>query len=111
VEHYVATASSEALYERLKQAAISLDTAIAHEIKKTRPVLIVQNDASNRYSATTMVAPITSTVRLPLSPVRALLQADAFTGLTLSSVALFNQIRALDRRRIIRNSARPMLWL
>jgi mRNA interferase MazF len=80
----------------------ALDPTIGHEIKKTRPVLIIQNDASNRYSATTMVAPITSTVRLPLSPVHVLLQAGAFTGLTVPSVALFNQVRAVDRRRLIR---------
>jgi mRNA-degrading endonuclease toxin of MazEF toxin-antitoxin module len=48
-----------------------------------------------------MVAPITSTERLPLSRFM-LLQADAFTGLTVPSVALFNQVRAVDRRRLIR---------
>jgi mRNA interferase MazF len=80
----------------------ALDPAIGHEIQKTRPGLIVQNDASNRYSALTMVAPITSTVRLPLSPVHVLLPAGASTGLTVPSVAVFNQIRAVDRRRLIR---------
>jgi mRNA-degrading endonuclease toxin of MazEF toxin-antitoxin module len=49
-----------------------------------------------------MVAPITSTVRLPLSPVHVLLQAGPVTGLIVPSVALFNQIRAVDRRRLIR---------
>ena len=49
-----------------------------------------------------MVAPITSTVRLPLSPLHVLLPADASTGLTVASVAVFNQIRALDRIRLVR---------
>jgi mRNA-degrading endonuclease toxin of MazEF toxin-antitoxin module len=48
-----------------------------------------------------MVAPITSTVRLPLSPLNVLLPADALTGLAVPSVAVFNQIRAVDRRRLI----------
>ncbi len=50
----------------------------------------------------TMVAPITSTVRLPLSPLHVLLPADSATGLAVPSLALFNQIRAVDRRRLIK---------
>lgn len=49
-----------------------------------------------------MVAPITSTVRLPLSPLHVLLPAGDLTGLTVPSVAVFNQIRAVDRLRLIR---------
>jgi PemK-like, MazF-like toxin of type II toxin-antitoxin system len=49
-----------------------------------------------------MVAPITSTVRLPLSPLHVLLPADPSTGLAVSSVAVFNQIRAVDRKRLIK---------
>jgi len=64
--------------------------------------LVIQNDTSNRYSAMTIVAPITSTVRLPLSPLHVLVPADSFTGLAVASAAVFNQIRAVDRRRLIR---------
>jgi mRNA-degrading endonuclease toxin of MazEF toxin-antitoxin module len=49
-----------------------------------------------------MVAPITSTVRLPLSPLHVLLPADSSTGLKVASVAVFNQIRAVDRSRLIK---------
>jgi mRNA-degrading endonuclease toxin of MazEF toxin-antitoxin module len=49
-----------------------------------------------------MVAPITSTVRLPLSPLHVLLPADASTGLGVASVAVFNQIRAVDHKRLIK---------
>ena len=80
----------------------ALDPTVGHEIKKTRPALIVQNDTSNRYSAITMVAPITSTVRLPLSPMHVLLPADTSTGLSVASVAVFNQIRAIERKRLIK---------
>jgi mRNA interferase MazF len=48
------------------------------------------------------VAPITSTVRFPLNPVHVLLAADQNTGLSLTSVALLNQIRAVDRMRLIK---------
>jgi mRNA interferase MazF len=81
---------------------VALDPAVGHEIQKTRPALIIQNDTSNQYSAVTMVAPITSTVRLPLSPLHVLLPADSSTGLSVPSVAVFNQIRAVDRIRLIK---------
>src|SRR5215469_9179583 len=80
----------------------ALDPTVGHEIQKTRPALIIQNDTSNRYSAVTMVAPITSTVRLPLSPLHVLLPAGESTGLAVASVAVFNQIRAVDRARLIK---------
>lgn len=80
----------------------ALDPTVGSEIQKTRPALIIQNDTSNRLSQTTIVAPITSTVRLPLSPVHALLAADQTTGLSVPSVALLNQIRTVDRRRLIK---------
>ena len=80
----------------------ALDPTLGREIQKTRPALIVQNDVANRLSDMTIVAPITSTVRFPLNPVHVLLPADPFTGLTVTSVALFSQIRAVDRMRLIR---------
>ena len=80
----------------------ALDPTLGHEIQKTRPALIVQNDISNRLSEITIVAPITSTVRFPLNPVQVLLAAGQNTGLSVTSVALFNQIRAVDRRRLVK---------
>jgi mRNA interferase MazF len=80
----------------------ALDPTLGREIQKTRPALIIQNDVSNRLSGITIVAPITSTVRFPLNPVHALLAADKTTGLLVTSVALLNQIRAVDRVRLIK---------
>ena len=80
----------------------ALDPTVGSEIRKTRPALIIQNDTSNRLSQTTIVAPITSTVRFPISPVHCLLAADETTGLEVPSVALLNQIRTVDRRRLIK---------
>jgi len=50
----------------------------------------------------TIVAPITSTVRFPLNPIHVLLAADQSTGLSIVSMAVFNQIRAVDKLRLIR---------
>src|SRR5438876_10664302 len=79
----------------------ALDPTLGREIQKTRPALIIQNDVSNRLSDMTIVAPITSTVRFPLNPVHVLLAANPVTGLAVTSVALLNQIRAVDRVRLI----------
>ena len=46
--------------------------------------------------------PITSTVRFPLNPVQVLLPANEQTGIVVTSVALLNQIRAIDRVRLIK---------
>jgi mRNA interferase MazF len=84
----------------------ALDPTPGRGIQKTRPALIVQNDVSNRLSEITIVAPIASTVRFPLNPVHVLLAADRNTGLSLTSVALFNQVRAVDRMRLIQRLGR-----
>lgn len=39
---------------------VSSDPTVGHEIQKTRPALIVQNDISNEHSPITIVAAITS---------------------------------------------------
>jgi mRNA interferase MazF len=95
----------------------TLDPTVGHEIKKTRPAiihqraqrapnalcaLIIQNDVANEHAATTIVAPVTSTIRLPLSPVHVLLEAGRGTGLAVPSMALLNQIRTVDRRRLVK---------
>ncbi len=49
-----------------------------------------------------IVAPITSTVRFPLSPVHVLIPANRNTGLAITSVALLSQIRAIDKVRLVK---------
>ena len=80
----------------------ALDPTVGREIRKTRPAVIIQNDISNRLTDVTIVAPITSNVRFPLNPVHVLLAAGQRTGLSVTSVALLNQIRAIDRKRLIK---------
>ena len=77
-----------------------LDPTVGHEIKKTRLALIIQNDVTNQYGLTTMVAPLTSTIRTPFSPASVFIPADVHTGLDVPSVAVFSQIRTVDRKRL-----------
>ncbi len=53
---------------------VRLDPAEGHEMKKTRPAVIVQNDIGNRNSCTTIVAPATGTHRG--YPFEVLVEAD-----------------------------------
>jgi len=78
----------------------NLDPTIGTEIKKTRPVLIIQNDTYNKYDSTTIVAPITSTVK-NLGPSKVLVTPPQ-GGLNMESVVLLKQIRAIDKRRLVK---------
>lgn len=42
---------------------VRLDPAEGHELKKTRPAVVIQNDIGNRNSNTTIIAPATGTYR------------------------------------------------
>ncbi len=70
-------------------------------MQKTRPALVVQNDIANRYSPITIVAAITSTVDPRPRPTRVLVKA-AEGGLSGDSMVLLNQIRSVDKRRLLK---------
>ena len=80
---------------------VSFDPTLGAEIRKSRPALILQNDVANRFSPITIVAAITSQVEPDLYPTEVLLKA-AEGGLKVDSVVLLNQIRSIDRRRLVR---------
>jgi mRNA interferase MazF len=80
---------------------VDFDPTRGAEIKKTRPALIIQNDVSNRHSPITIVAAITSKFDQKLYPTEVLVKA-AEGGLSTDSVALLNQIRSIDKKRLIK---------
>lgn len=80
---------------------VSFDPTVGAEIKKTRPALIVQNDIANRWSPITIVAAITSQFEEPLYPTEVLVQAPE-GGLGVDSAVLLNQVRSIDKRRLIK---------
>lgn len=55
--------SDEAEVRRGDVVIVRLDPAEGHEMKKTRPAVVVQNDVGNRNASTTIVAPATGTHR------------------------------------------------
>lgn len=81
------------------------DPTVGAEIKKTRPALILQNDTANEHSPITIVAAITSKFDEELYPTEVFIpQGEG--GLEQESVALLNQMRSVDRRRLIKRLGR-----
>lgn len=76
---------------------VNLDPTIGHEIKKSRPAVVIQNDLGNKYSPVTIVAPMTSQKTEKIYPFEVLL-----ANLEKTSKVLLNQIRAIDKRRLIK---------
>jgi mRNA interferase MazF len=77
----------------------SLDPAQGSEMQKTRPCLVVSPDEMNRHLRTIIIAPMTTAER-PY-PTRVALSFQGKRG----QVAL-DQIRAVDRRRLVRKLGR-----
>ena len=66
-----------------------------------RPSLIIQNDIFNKYSPTTIVAPITSKIFKKEYPTNVLLIKED-SKLSRDSTILLNQIKTIDKSRIIK---------
>jgi mRNA interferase MazF len=80
----------------------SFDPTVGHEIKKTRPALVIQNDVGNRYSPLTIVAAISSGISPATYPVEVVIDPTAASGLEVRSSIRLDQIRTVDRRRLVR---------
>lgn len=80
---------------------INLEPVKGSERGGIRPCLIIQNNISNRYSPTTIIAPITSKKFGKEFPTNiTLLKSDS--GLEKDSTILLNQITTVDKTRIIK---------
>jgi mRNA interferase MazF len=80
---------------------VSLDPTLGAEIRKTRPAVVVQNDLANRRSPITIVAAVSSQFEERLYPTEVFVRASE-GGLRADSVVLLNQIRSVDKGRLVR---------
>jgi mRNA interferase MazF len=78
---------------------VAFDPTLGHEIKKTRPAVIIQNNVSNQYSPITIVAAISSQFGDPPHPREVVIPTRS--GLSKPSAVILNQIRSVDRKRLI----------
>lgn len=81
----------------------NLEPTQGAETQKTRPVVIVSNDAANRAAALVTVLPITSNVSHIFPFEVKLLATD--TGLSKDSKAMAQQVRTLDQGRLAKSVA------
>ena len=79
---------------------VDFDPTIGAEIRKRRPALVIQNDIDNRHSPITIVAALTSQVLGERYPTEVVLHPPE-GGLTRPSAVLLNQIRSVDKKRVV----------
>jgi mRNA interferase MazF len=84
---------------------VHFDPTVGHEIRKTRPAVVIQNDISNQYSPITIVAAISSQFSDPPFP-REVVIEPAESGLHKRSAVILNQIRSVDRQRLAKKIGR-----
>lgn len=81
-----------------------LSPVVGSEQGGTRPVLILQNNIGNQYSPTTIVAAITSQIAKAKLPTHVELPPGQ-AGLDKKSVVLLEQIRTIDKSRLMEKVA------
>ena len=78
-----------------------LNPVVGTEQAGIRPVVVLQIDRANAASPHTIIAPFTTKIRRALLPSHAFVPAG-IGGLSQDSVALCEQVRVVDKRRIIK---------
>ena len=73
----------------------NLDPTIGHEIKKTRPCLVISPDEMNQHIETVIIAPMTTKSRA--YPTRVEVTFKRKTGWIV-----LDQIRTVDKRRLVK---------
>ncbi len=74
---------------------VSLDPTLGHEIKKTRPCVIISPDEMNHHIGTVIVAPMTSRGRDYPTRVNCTFQK-------VSGQVVLDQIRTVDKIRLVK---------
>ena len=81
---------------------VEFDPARGHEIQKTRPALVIQNNIGNRHGSVTIVAAITSHLSSVPFPVDVVVTPTKANGLSVASSIKLGQIRSVDRGRLLK---------
>ena len=81
--------------KRFEVYLVNLDPTVGHEIRKTRPALIISPDEMNQHIGTVIIAPMTTKGRE--YPTRVSCRFQGKEGWVV-----LDQIRTVDKRRLIR---------
>ena len=81
--------------KRFEVYLVNLDPTVGHEIKKSRPCLVVSPDEMNRYISTVIIAPMTTKGRDYPTRVPCTFQGKV-------GQVVIDQIRTVDKTRLIK---------
>jgi mRNA interferase MazF len=81
--------------KRFEVWLVNLDPTVGHEMKKTRPAIIISPNVTNKHLGTVIIAPLTSTIKH--FPTRIICIFQKRQG----QIAL-DQLRAVDKARLIK---------
>jgi len=87
--------------ERGAVVRVRFDPAQGREIRKTRPAVVVSNNAACRFDAVVQVVPVTRMPQRPLRPYETLVGSEG-CGLAKPSRLVANQVRTVSKRRVVR---------
>ena len=80
---------------RFEVYLVNLDPTVGHEIKKSRPCLVISPDEMNRYISTVIIAPMTTKGRNYPTRVPCTFQGK-------EGQVVIDQIRTVDKIRLIK---------
>ncbi len=79
---------------------VDLSPVVGSEQGGERPSLVVQNNTGNKFSPTIIVAAISGKLKKPKLPTHIAVEKGKY-GLQKDSVVMLEQIRTVDRQRLI----------
>lgn len=82
--------------KRFDVCLVTLDPTVGHEIKKTRPCLVISPDEMNRYIRTVIVAPMTTKGKKYPTRISCTFQKK-------KGQIVLDQIRTVDKKRLVTN--------
>lgn len=85
--------------ERGAVVLVRFDPAVGSEIRKTRPAVVVSNNAACRYDAVIQVVPATRLPERELRPYECRVSSED-SGLSRPSRLAANQVRTVSKKRI-----------
>ena len=86
--------------------SVEIPSSNGHEQAGTRPAIVIQAPQFENRLPTVLIVPLTSRLTAQTFPGTLTIQPDAENNLTMTSVALVFQLRAIDKRRLKRKIGR-----
>lgn len=69
---------------------------------RCRACIVLQGNTGNLYSPTTIIVPLTKEIKKVKQPTHVIVHTHEAPGLLIDSMVLCEQIRTIDKRRILR---------